>query len=157
MISGSVRCMPNSEALSRSRRAAVSSLFGHTSSRETGVGQVSSRSGHQETDRESVATTLFILQSRGKRDQEFNFVHALWDRDNLQHFLERKVDLAIQGEKEAQRSSIFVSGWGGDWGEELGIAKSGLIFARNQSRIWISAIWIESSKPMGWSGSERQN
>ena len=73
----SARGMPNSEALSSSRKAAaskVSSLFGHTTSRKTGVGHVSSRSIHQETevelDRESVATTLFISQSRGKRDRE---------------------------------------------------------------------------------------
>ena len=42
-------------------------------------------------------------QSRGKRDREFNFVHALRDRDNLEKILERKVDLATQGEKEAQQ------------------------------------------------------
>ena len=78
MISGSARGVPNSEASSSSRKAAaskVSSLFGHTSSPETGVGHVSSRSSHQETevefDRESVATTLFNLSvSRGKRDRE---------------------------------------------------------------------------------------
>ena len=72
MISGSARGMPNSEELSSSRKAAVSrvsSLFGHTSSRETGVRHVSSRSSHQENEveleRESVATTLFSSQSRG--------------------------------------------------------------------------------------------
>ena len=76
--------MPNSEASSSSRKAAaskVSFLFGHTSSRETGVGHVSKRSSHQETevelDRESVATTLFSSQSRRKRDRELNFVNAL--------------------------------------------------------------------------------
>ena len=30
-------------------------------------------------------------------------MHALRDRDNLDKILERKVDLAIQGEKEAQQ------------------------------------------------------
>ena len=30
-------------------------------------------------------------------------MHALRDRDNLQKILERKVDMAIQGEKEAQQ------------------------------------------------------
>ena len=49
-------------------------LFGHTGSRENGVGHVSSRSSHRETeaklDRESVATTLFSSQSRGKREIE---------------------------------------------------------------------------------------
>ena len=74
MTSGSVRSMPNSEALSSSRRAAVSSLFGHTSSRETGVGHVSSRSSHQETevelDRESVAATLFFFLSRVGKEIE---------------------------------------------------------------------------------------
>ena len=64
MISGSARVMPNSEALSSSRKAAA----------ETGVGHVSSRSGHQETevelDRESVATTFFNLSvEREKRSR----------------------------------------------------------------------------------------
>ena len=63
---------------------------------------VDSRTSIQEfgatLDRESVATTLSGSQSRGKRDRELNFVHALRDRDNLQKILERKVDLAIQGE-----------------------------------------------------------
>ena len=65
MISGSARGLPNSEALCSSRRAAVSSLFGHTRKRETGVCHESSRSSHQENevelDRESVATTLFYF------------------------------------------------------------------------------------------------
>ena len=70
MISDSARGMPNSEASSSSRKAAaskVSFLFGHTSSGETRVGHVSSRSGPWETeaelDRESVATT-FVVHSR---------------------------------------------------------------------------------------------
>ena len=41
---------------------------------------MSSRPSHRETeaelDRESVATTLFSLQSRGKRDRELNFVRG---------------------------------------------------------------------------------
>ena len=76
MISGSAKGMPNSEASSTSRKAAaskVSSLFGHTSSRETGVGHVSSRSSHQETevelDRESVATTFFFFQLTVEREK----------------------------------------------------------------------------------------
>ena len=68
---------------------------------------MSSHSGLQETgaelDTESVATTLFSLQSRGKRDRDTNAVRSLRDRGNLQKILERKVDLAIQGEKEAQQ------------------------------------------------------
>ena len=109
MISNSARGMPNSEALS-SHRVAVSKIsfsFGHTSSRETGVGHVSSRSGNREAgtklDREPVATTLFRSQARGNRDRELKVVHALRDRDNLQKIIERKVDLAMQGEKEAQQ------------------------------------------------------
>ena len=80
---------------------------GHTSSRETEVGHVSSRSSHRETeaelDRESVATTLFSSESRGKRDRELNCAHALRDRDNIKKILGRKVDPAMQGEKEAQQ------------------------------------------------------
>ena len=51
MISGSAGGMPNSEALSSSCKAAaskVSFLFGHTSSRETGV-------GHQPIRRENLS------------------------------------------------------------------------------------------------------
>ena len=94
MISSSASGVPNSEALSSSRKAAaskVSFLFGHTSSREIGVGHVSSRSSHQETevelDRESVATTLFSSKSSGKRDRELNFVHSLRNRYNPQKIL----------------------------------------------------------------------
>ena len=68
---------------------------------------MSSRPSHRETeaelDRESVATKLFSSQSRGQRDRELNFVHALRDRGTLEMILERKVDLAIQGEQEAQQ------------------------------------------------------
>ena len=110
MISGTARGVSNSEALSSSRKAAarkVSFLFGHTSSRETGVGHVSSRSSYREIeaelDREPVATTIFSSQSGGERDRELKFVHALRDRDNLQKILERKVDLAIQEEEETQQ------------------------------------------------------
>ena len=64
MISCSARGLPNSEALSSSRRAAA----------ETRVGHVSSRSGHQETevelDRESVATTFFLFHSREGKEIE---------------------------------------------------------------------------------------
>ena len=42
-----------------------------------------------ELNRESVATTRFSSESR--------------DRENLQKILERKVDLAVRGEREAQQ------------------------------------------------------
>ena len=103
MIPTSPEGLPNSEALSSSQQAAarrVSSLFGHSSLRKLAAGHVSSRSGHQETgaglDRESVATTLVNLQSKGKRDRDTNAVHSLRDRDNLQKIFER-------GEREAQQ------------------------------------------------------
>ena len=41
-----------------------------------------------------------------KRDRELNFVHALRDGDNLEKILVRKVDSAIQGEKEAQQKIV---------------------------------------------------
>ena len=69
-----------------------------------------------ELDRESVATTLFISQSNGKRDRETNVVHSLWDRENLQKILERKVHLAVRGER---RLAEIVSSWGWGWGEKL--------------------------------------
>ena len=103
--------MPNSEASSSSHKAAaskVSFLFCHSSSRENGVGHVSSRPSHRVTeaefDRESVATTILSSLSRGKRDRELNFAPALRDRENLQKILERKVDLAVRGEGGAQQT-----------------------------------------------------
>ena len=80
MISGSARGMPNSEASSSSRKAAaskVSFLFGHTCSRETGAGHVSSRSSHQEIEvelnRESVATTLFQFTVESEKRSRVEF------------------------------------------------------------------------------------
>ena len=63
---------------------------------------MSGRSGLKETgaelDRESVAATIFIPQSKGKRDRDTNVVHSL----NLQKILERKVDSAIRREGVAE-------------------------------------------------------
>ena len=77
MISTSPEGLPNAEAFSSSQKAAagrVSSLFSHSSLGKLSAGHVSSRSGLQETgadlDRDSVATTLFRSQSRGKRDRD---------------------------------------------------------------------------------------
>ena len=109
---------------------------------------MSSRSGHQETevelDRESVAT-----QSRVKRDQELNFVHALRDRDNLQKIHERKVDLAIPGEKEAQQKLYQA--------EAEIEAKNREKRNRDHSFQEIDQEFesIESSEPMGRSNLER--
>ena len=68
---------------------------------------MSGRSGLQETgaelDRESVATTLFRSQSKGKRDRDMNVVHSLNERENIQQVLERKVDFAVRGERVAQQ------------------------------------------------------
>ena len=49
-------------------------------------------------DRESVATTIFSSQSKGKRDRDTSVVHSLKDRKNLHKVLERKVDSAVRGE-----------------------------------------------------------
>ena len=68
---------------------------------------VSGRPGLQETgatsDRESVATTIFSSQSKGKRTRDTNVVYSLKDREDLQQILERKVDSAIRGEMMAHR------------------------------------------------------
>ena len=112
MISSSARGMPNSEALSSSRKAAasnVSFLFGHTCWRETGVGHVSSRSSHQETgvelNRESVATTLFQFTVESEKRSRVEFCACVWEIPvySPKRSLERKIDLAIQGEKEDQQ------------------------------------------------------
>ena len=102
--------VPRSAASSSSKQTAagrVLPMFGPSSLWKEMARHVSGRTGLQETgaelDRESVAATIFSSQSKVKRDRELNLVHALRDRDNLQKILERKVDLAIQGENEAQQ------------------------------------------------------
>ena len=54
-------------------------------------------------DRESVAATPESSQSKGQRDRDQNVVQTLRDRENLQTFLERKVDSAVRGEVMSQR------------------------------------------------------
>ena len=73
MIPTSPGCLPNSEAFSSSQKAAasrVSSLFGHPRLGKLMACHVSGRPGLQETgaelDRESIATTLFSSQSKGR-------------------------------------------------------------------------------------------
>ena len=69
------------------------------------------RPGLQETGavsgRESVATTIFSSQSKGKRDRDTNVVHSPKDIENLQKILERKVDSGVRS-------------WGWGWGKKLG-------------------------------------
>ena len=98
MIPTSPEGLPNAEAFSSSQKAAagrVSSLFGHSSLGKLSAGHVSSRSGLQETgaelDRDSVATTLFRSQSRGKRDRDRQKI--------IKKHLERKVDSAVRSEQ----------------------------------------------------------
>ena len=38
-----------------------------------------------------------------ERDRDTNTVHSLSDKENLQKILERKVDLAVRGERETQQ------------------------------------------------------
>ena len=68
---------------------------------------VDSRNGIRETcanlDRKSVISTLFRSESKGKRDRDQNVVHSLRDRENIHKIVERKAELAVQGECEAQR------------------------------------------------------
>ena len=69
---------------------------------------VDSRDGIQEIgpnlDRESIVSTLFRSpKKKRKRDRDQNVVHSLRDRENLHKILERKVDLAVRGERMAQQ------------------------------------------------------
>ena len=68
---------------------------------------VDSRNGIQETgahlDRESVVSTLFRSESKGKRDEDQNVVHSLRDREYLHKILERKAEMAVRGERMAQQ------------------------------------------------------
>ena len=45
----------------------------------------------------------FYFTVKRKRDRDTNVVHSLRDRENLQKILERKVDSAFRGEREAQQ------------------------------------------------------
>ena len=108
--------LPNSGGFSSSIQTAacrVPSLFGPSSPWKQGACHVSGRSGLQETgavlDRESVSTTLFSSQLKGKRDRHTNVVHSLKDRENLQKILERNVDLAVRGERERSSAKIVSS------------------------------------------------
>ena len=119
---------------------------------------VSGRPVLQETgavsDRESVATTIFSSQSKGKRDRDTNVAHSLKDRKNLQKILERKVDSAVRGEMMAHRKlyEAEAEAEARNWEK-----KYRLCFSGDQSRIWISAISTTPSKSMGRSVSERQD
>ena len=68
---------------------------------------VDSRAGIQETDAkrdsESVVSTIFTSQLKGKKDRDQNVVHSLRDRENLQKILERKVDSVVRGERMTQQ------------------------------------------------------
>ena len=48
-------------------------------------------------------STLFRSESKGKRDRDQNVVQSLEDREHLHKILERKVDLAVRGERIAQQ------------------------------------------------------
>ena len=95
-------------ALSSKQTAAsrVPSTFGPSLWKQM-AGPVSGRPGLQEAgalaDRESVATTIFSSQSKGKSDRDQNVVHSSRDRENLQKIIERKFDSAVRGEMMAQQ------------------------------------------------------
>ena len=76
---------------------------------------VDSRDGIQEPgpnlDTESVVSTLFRSPSKGKKDRDQNVVHWLRDRENHHKIPERKVDLAVRGERENGSAEIVYRPW----------------------------------------------
>ena len=56
-----------------------------------------------DTDRETVVSSLFGSVSKGKRDRDQNVVHTFRERQHLHKICERKAELAVRGEKLAQR------------------------------------------------------
>ena len=54
--------------------------------------------------RESVATTLFSSQSKGKRDRDTLCIR--WERENLQNIFERKGDFAVRGGEKLSKYCI---------------------------------------------------
>ena len=108
-------------------------MFSYLSSREIGEGHVLSRLGHRATGPEldlHVQQQLFSVSLVGKES-----------------ILKRSLN-GIQGEKGAQHKLYH-------WGDELGKMKS-RTFQRDRSGLWISAISVESSEPMGRSGKIRE-
>ena len=72
------------------------------------VSHVLGRLGPQEIGaelmRESVATTLFSSQSKGKRDRDTLCIR--WERENLQNIFERKGDFAVRGGEKLSKYCI---------------------------------------------------
>ena len=54
-------------------------------------------------ERETVVSTLFRSESKGKRDRDQNVVQSVRDRENIHKILERKTDMTVRGEKMAQQ------------------------------------------------------
>ena len=53
-------------------------------------------------EKETVLSTLFWSESKGKRDRDQNVEQSLRDRENFRKILARKAELAVRGEKLAQ-------------------------------------------------------
>ena len=113
------------------------SVDSQNSIRETGA----------ELDRETVVSTLFRSESRGKRDRDQNVVQSFRYRENLHKILEWKAELAVRGEKLAQQKLYAAEA------EEE--AKFGYCSSWNQLAVRVPTISATTSKSMGRSGSKR--
>ena len=68
---------------------------------------VDSRNSLKETcadlDTETVVSTSFRSESKGKRGRDRNVVQPLKARENIHRILERRAELSVRGEKMAQQ------------------------------------------------------
>ena len=63
----------------------------------------SSRETCADLDRETIFSTLFMSESKGKKDRDQNVLQSLRDMANVHKILERKAELAVRREKMAQQ------------------------------------------------------
>ena len=73
--------------------------------RDSVVGRTGIKETCADMDRETVVSSLFESVSKEKRDRYLNVVQTLRDRQNIHKILERKVELAVRGEKLARQRS----------------------------------------------------
>ena len=120
---------------------------------------VDSRQSIRETGadrgRETVVSTFFRSESKGKRNRDINVVQSVRDRANL-----KKKTWAESWKcrlKQENCSAKNEWNWGRKSGEILGKEKFGHCSSWDQSGVRISTISATTKKSMGKLGSKRQN
>ena len=150
------RIPKHSAAAKKAADSRVSSLFGHFRLGKLSACHVSSCPGPQKTevelDRESVATTLFSSQSKGKRDRELNFAHALRDRENKRSLNGK---LTWPSEERKEKLSKDYSKLRQTWRREIGKREILISHFRRSIKNVNLSDFSYIKQVMGRSGSER--